>query len=114
MFALPLFLPLFIYLGNYATTADLEGSMRTLGREAGRGFVLSENDDIAYDVAEEIFAKGARILGYEELIENRELTLSIQCENSPCISPKNEITLNVFSKKLNRTITTVVYTSAWS
>jgi Flp pilus assembly protein TadG len=56
--ALPLFIPLFIFLNQYAISSDTQSSLRTLSREMARGFVTSENDQVAERVTFEIFSKG--------------------------------------------------------
>ena len=112
--ALPLFIPLFIYLNQYAVTSDLQSSMRTLGREMARGFVTSENDLVAERVTHEIFLRGGEVLGLEDELSTGDLTFYYQCKSQPCISPSNEIVITVKSKSTNTTISTVEYVSAWS
>jgi Flp pilus assembly protein TadG len=62
--AIPLFIPLFIFMNSFASLSDGQDSLRTLAREAARGFVTSSNDEIAYGVAHEIVTQGALVLGY--------------------------------------------------
>lgn len=112
--ALPLFLPLFIYLNQYATTSDAQGALRTLGREMARGFVTSENDDVATRVAFEIFSKGAEVLGFSEEVSSGSLTYNFDCKSSPCISPNNEIVITLKSEKSGALISTVEYVSPWA
>ena len=45
--ALPLFIPIFIYLSHYASISDQESVLRTLAREISRAVVTSENDAIS-------------------------------------------------------------------
>lgn len=112
--ALPLFIPLFIFLNQYAISSDSQSSLRTLGREMARGFVTSENDEVAQRVTFEIFSKGAALLGLEEELASGSLTYFYQCKNQPCISPNNEIVITVKSARSNTSIATVEYVSAWS
>lgn len=114
MLALPLFIPLFIYLNQYAITSDAQGSLRTLGREMARGFVTSENDKVAERVTFEIFSKGAEILGFSDELSTGSLTFSYQCKIYPCISPDNEIVITLRSKKSGTSISTVEYVSPWA
>ena len=72
--ALPLFIPLFIYLNQYASTSDAQASLRTLSREMARGFVTSENDEVANRVTFEIFSRGAEVLGLSDEITSGSLT----------------------------------------
>lgn len=112
--ALPLFLPLFIYLNQYATTSDAQGALRTLGREMARGFVTSENDDVATRVTFEIFSKGAEVLGFSKEVSSGSLTYKFDCKSSPCISPNNEIVITLKSEKSGALISTVEYVSPWA
>lgn len=112
--ALPLFIPLFIFLNQYGISSDNQSSLRVLGREMARGFVTSENDEIAQRVTFEIFSKAAVVLGFEEELSNGSLTYSYQCQNQPCISPNNEVVITVRSSSTDTSISTVEYVSAWS
>lgn len=112
--ALPLFIPLFLFLNQYSISSDTESALRTLSREMARGFVTSENDDVAQRVAREIFIRGASVLGLEEELAKRELTYYLTCRSQPCISPNNEIVITVKSQATQTSISTVEYVSAWS
>lgn len=112
--ALPLFIPLFIYLNQYAATSDAQSSLRTLSREMARGFVTSENDQVASRVTFEIFSKGADVLGFSDELASGSLSYSFECKNSPCISPNNEIVITLRSAKSDTSISTVEFVSPWS
>jgi hypothetical protein len=112
--ALPLFIPLFIYLNHYATSSDVQASLRTLSREMARGFVTSENDAVADRVTFEIFSKGAEVLGFSEELASGSLTYSYECKSSPCISPNNEIVITLRSSNSQTSISTIEYVSPWA
>jgi hypothetical protein len=112
--ALPLFIPLFIFLNQYAQTSDSQGSLRSLSREMARAFVTSENDKVARNVAYEVFVKGANILGYGEELNSGDLNYFIKCSSSPCIAPRNEVLVTVMDKSSGVEISTVEYVSAWA
>jgi hypothetical protein len=112
--ALPLFIPLFIYLNLYAHSSDSQSSMRTLGREMARAFVTSENDAVAEKVAAEVFVKGSEVLGYRNGVESGEITYRIECEQTPCISPRNQIRISLLDKKVGIEVTAVEYVSPWA
>jgi len=112
--ALPLFLPLFLFLNQYSVKSDLEGSLRTLGREMARAVVSSENDRIADDVANEIFFKGGRALGLSEEISSGEITYQLMCRSSPCISPDNEIQVLISTPQLTHSISAIEFVSPWA
>jgi hypothetical protein len=112
--ALPLFIPLFIFLNQYAILSDTQSSLRTLSREMARGFVTSENDEVAERVTFEIYSKAAVVLGFEDELANGNLSYSFRCKNQPCISPNNEIVVTVNLSSSNTSISTVEHVSAWS
>jgi len=89
--ALPLFIPIFIYLQQFAALSSGEEVARILARESVRAFVASDNDLQAHDVSEKVFRIGAMKLGLTpEQIGGSELKIS--CKTWPCISPNNSVT----------------------
>jgi len=112
--ALPLFIPLSIFLNQYSLQSDTESSLRTLSREMARAFVTSENDLIAERVTFEVFSKGAEILGFGENFTSGDLTYSFSCKERPCISPNNEIVITVKSEKAGRRMSASEYVSPWA
>lgn len=112
--ALPLFIPIFIYLNHYGEISDSESSLRTLAREMSRAVVTSENDDVAERVAAEVFIKGGAVLGLEREILSGNIQYFLQCSDRPCIGPNNQIEVKIISKSLNRMISAVEYVSPWA
>lgn len=112
--ALPLFIPLFIFIGQYSIQSDLEGNLRTLSREMARGIVTSENDSIAEDVAYEIFIKGGEVLGYGDQISSGSIKFRVLCRENPCISPNNEVTVTISSSELKNRVSAVEFVSPWA
>lgn len=112
--ALPLFIPLFLFLNSYALQSDLGGNLRTLSREMARGVVISESDIMARRVATEIFHKGGEALGLSKKIEDGSIQFSLICRNSPCISPNNEIQIVIASSELEKVVTSIEYVSPWA
>lgn len=112
--AIPLFIPLFIYLAHYSTQSDLEASMRTLAREMARAVVTSENNEVAENVAQEVFIKAGSVLGLQKDIDSGELSYEVICRDSDCISPDNEIQIILHSPKLEYSVRVVEYVSPWA
>ena len=115
--AIPLFIPLFIFINSFATMSDSQDSLRTLAREAARGFVTSANDEIAYGVAHEIVTKGAQILGYGDAIQKGEIEMHIECSKRPCISPNASV--RVFMTRTDKShpkikVSAIEYVSPWA
>ena len=114
LLALPLFIPLFLYLNQYSLHSDTEASLRTLGREMSRAFVTSENDEMAERVTYEVFVKGGNVLGFGNDLASNDLTYTFNCKKRPCISPNNTIEITLHSRKSGRSISTLEYVSPWA
>ncbi|QLL22799.1 hypothetical protein DLE03_00030 [Actinobacteria bacterium IMCC25003] len=115
--AIPLFIPLFIFMNNFASMSDGQDSLRTLAREAARGFVTSSNDEIAYGVAHEIVTNGALILGYEEAIKGGDLQMKIECSARPCISPNASVRIVLTRVERNQSdirVSAIEFVSPWA
>ena len=117
LLAIPLFIPLFLYMNNFARMSDSQDSLRTLAREAARGFVTSSSDDIAYGVAHEIVTQGADILGYKESLDKGQIQLQIDCSARPCISPNARILITLSQSVDSRPdikVSAIGYVSPWA
>jgi hypothetical protein len=115
--AIPLFIPLFIYINSFASMTDGHDSLRTLAREASRGFVTSSNDEIAFGVAHEIMTRGAILLGYQAALEAGEIEMSIDCSAQPCISPNTGIRITLTRTQANLPeikVSAIEYVSPWA
>ena len=115
--AIPLFIPLLLFMNNFASMSDGQDSLRTLAREAARGFVTSSNDEIAYGVAHEIVTNGALILGYEEAIKGGDLQMKIECSARPCISPNASVRIvltRVERDRFDIRVSAIEYVSPWA
>jgi hypothetical protein len=94
LLALPLFIPIIIFMSSFADLSDKELIARTIARESLRGFVLSHGDISAYSTAHKIATEGAKILGLDS-DEISSMAIDIRCEKWPCITPRNRISLTV-------------------
>ena len=115
--AIPLFIPLFLYMNTFASMSDGQDALRTLAREAARGFVTSSNDQIAYGVAHQIVTQGAQVLGYEKALQNGDIQLHIGCSTRPCISPNTSITVSITRSERERPdikVSAIAYVSPWA
>ena len=104
--ALPLFVPVIIFLSTFASSSNDEFIVRTLARESVRAYILSNNDLSATINARKAMNIGARELGLDpERI--RDLKLAIDCAGIFCISPDNKVeaTITLRSKDGKRTST---------
>jgi Flp pilus assembly protein TadG len=115
--AIPLFIPLFIFINSFASATDGQDALRTLAREAVRGFVTSSNDEIAYGVAHEIVTKGAGVLGYSDAVKNGAIEMHIVCSERPCISPNSGIRITVTLREKGSSAisaSAIGYVSPWA
>jgi len=109
--AIPLFIPLFIFIGHFANATDSQDSLRTLARESVRAFVSSSNDQIAYYVAKQIIVKGGEVLGQENI------GVQISCSASPCISPDARVIVRLTSRDSDDSsfeVAAIEYVSPWA
>ena len=97
--ALPLFVPVIIFLAQFATSSNDEFIVRALARETVRAYILSSNDLVATYNAQKTMEIGARELGLDPK-RLGDLGLAIDCAGIFCISPENkvEVTITLQSK----------------
>jgi Flp pilus assembly protein TadG len=94
LLAIPLFIPIILFMGSFADVSDKESIARTLARESVRGFVLSRGDISANSTALHIATEGAMALGLDSN-EISSMKVDIRCEAWPCITPRNRISLTI-------------------
>ena len=97
--ALPLFVPVIIFLSQFATLSNDEFVVRTLARETVRAYILSANDLSATINARNTMNTGARELGLDP-DRVKDLKLTVDCAGIFCIAPENkvEVTITLRSK----------------
>jgi hypothetical protein len=92
--AIPLFIPIFIYLASFASLSGNEAIVRTLAREALRAYVVSENDHSGREVSAQALAVIADHLGLTDG-EIRTLSARYECSENPCLSANGRIRLTI-------------------
>ena len=103
--AIPLFIPIFIYLASFASLSGNEAIIRTLAREALRAYVASENDHAGREVSAQALVVIADHLGLTE-DEIRTLSTRYECSENPCLSANGRIrlTISYIDSRSHRTI----------
>jgi hypothetical protein len=105
LLAIPLFLPILLFLNHFSTLSNSELVARTLVRESLRAYVTAPNNEVAPSRAWQVLTVGGRAEG---LAENQisAMDISYQCSTTPCISPNGRIraTLKMPLPKENRTV----------
>jgi Flp pilus assembly protein TadG len=92
--AIPLFIPVFIYLNSFASVSGNESVVRTLAREGVRAYVASDNDYAGRATSQQAVQLIAKHLG----LTNREMdSLSVRydCSRLPCLSANSRIRLTI-------------------
>lgn len=103
--AIPLFIPIFIYLASFASLSGNEAIVRTLAREALRAYVASENDHAGREVSAQALAVISDHLGLTDG-EIRTLSARYECSENPCLSANGRIriTISYIDSRSHRTI----------
>jgi len=92
--AIPLFLPIFIYLNHFSSVSANEEIARSMAREVLRVYVLSEDDSTARDLS----GKATNLLAQQWLLTDLEiasLRTRLECSLSPCLSSNGRIKLTI-------------------
>ena len=92
--AIPLFIPIFIYLNHFASVSVNEEIVRSMAREVLRVYVISEGDSAARDLS----GKATQLLAQQwQLSESETASLRTQldCTHSPCLSANGRIKLTI-------------------
>jgi hypothetical protein len=92
--AIPLFIPIFIYLNSFSSVSANEEIARSMAREVLRVYVISESDG----AGQELSAKAAQLLGRQWNLSESELSslrTSMDCSHFPCLTANGRIKLSL-------------------
>ena len=92
--ALPLFVPVIIFLSQFAALSNDEFIVRTLARESVRAYILSANDLSATLNARNTVNTGARELGLKE-DRIKDLSFTVDCAGLLCVTPENKVEITI-------------------
>jgi len=88
--AIPLFLPIVIYLSAIYQHSTIQSDLGELSRQAARAYVTSPSADFESARMEAVLATfEAKILQPQGVVNIP--TLSITCENTPCLTPSSRV-----------------------
>ena len=114
--AIPLFLPILIFLNNFSQLSSSEILARNLVRESLRAYVTSDNRLFANFRAEETLRIAARESGLTQ-DQISSFDLSFTCSQSPCLSSGGRIqaTLRMRLGRQSREVSAqgIEYISPW-
>jgi Flp pilus assembly protein TadG len=92
--AIPLFIPVFIYLNHFSSVSGNEEIARAMAREVLRVYVISENDS----AAQELSTKASFLLAKQWNLSDSErssIRNSLECSANPCLTANGKIRLTV-------------------
>ena len=92
--AIPLFIPIFIYLNSFSSMSANEQIARSMAREVLRVYVISENEG----AAQEISGRAAQLLARQWQLSDTEvasLRTSMDCSHFPCLTANGRIRLTL-------------------
>ena len=92
--AIPLFIPIFIYLNSFSSVSANEQIARSMAREVLRVYVISENDA----AAQEISGRAAQLLARQWKLSDTEvasLRTTMDCSHFPCLTANARIKLTL-------------------
>jgi len=92
--AIPLFIPIFIYLNHFSSVSANEEIARSMAREILRVYVISENDDAARDLS----GKATQLLARQWHLTDSEvasLRTRMDCSRLPCLTADGRIKLTI-------------------
>jgi hypothetical protein len=92
--AIPLFIPIFIYLNSFASVSGNEAVIRVLAREGVRAYVASDNDYAGIAVSGQAISLIAKNLGLSTK-EIDSLVVNYECSRLPCLSANSRIKLTI-------------------
>lgn len=94
LLALPLFIPILIFLGQFSTVSSNEMVLQTLSRESLRSFVESNNDSSGEVLVRQVIEVGGRNLGLSEK-EIDAIHIEMMCSKSPCHLPNGRVRITL-------------------
>lgn len=92
--AIPLFIPIFIYLNAFSSLSSNETIARSMAREVLRVYVISENEGAARDLSGKAVQLLARQWGLSD-VEQESLRTQMDCSHLPCLSANGRIKLTL-------------------
>jgi Flp pilus assembly protein TadG len=116
--ALPLFIPIFIFLGQFSVVSSHEMVLQTLARESLRSYIESSNDHTGEALIREVIQIGGKNLGLSHQ-EIAAIDVEMKCSKSPCHQPNGRVRITLTmdpSVSHGRTIEAAAqeYFSPWS
>ena len=112
MIVVPLFIPLALYLNSVQSSAQGLSDLHNAARQVARAFITSPSESLAPVRANEVLAL------YQNQIlpthgEKSILSMSVQCEAVPCLTPDAKVTIEITESPSGRTARATQVVDAW-
>ena len=112
MVALPLYIPLALYLGAVNGSAQGSLEIENIARQVARAFTTSPSEELTLRRANEVLAVYQNQIlpthGSHEL-----LNLSVLCEAQPCLTPDAKVRITITSQPSGRSASATQVVDAW-
>jgi Flp pilus assembly protein TadG len=92
--AIPLFIPVLIYINSFASISANEVTVRTLAREGIRAYAASDSDFVGRATSKQAIQLIAQKLGLSSE-EINSLEAKYECSRTPCLSANSRIRLTI-------------------
>ena len=92
--ALPLFIPIFIFIGQFSSVSSHEMVMQTLARESVRSYIESSNDESGEALIRQMIEVGGKQLGLSQS-EVDAIQVELKCSKSPCHQPNGRVRITL-------------------
>jgi Flp pilus assembly protein TadG len=118
LLALPLFIPIFIFLGQFSTLTSHEMVIQILARESLRSYIESSSDESGDALIRQVIEVGGRNLGLSQE-EVTAIDIEMKCSKNPCHLPNGRVRITLTmdpSVNHGRTVQAAAqeYFSPWS
>lgn len=114
--AVPLFLPIIIYLTQFAEVSDAQTRARSLVREVVRTYASSESMGEAQENSILVLHYGAQRVGFTSQ-EIAGMTINFSCSSSPCLTPggrvRGDLEINATQSHRRVRVSAQEYVSPW-
>jgi hypothetical protein len=103
--AIPLFIPVLIYLNSFASVSGNDAVIRVMAREGVRAYAASDSDYSGRIVSEQAIDLIAQHLGLTPN-EIETINVNFECSRLPCLSANSRIrlTISFIDSRSHRTI----------
>lgn len=92
--AIPLFIPIFIYLNHFSSVSVNEEIARSMAREVLRVYVISEDESAAHNLS----GQAIQLLARQWKLSDSEIAsmqTHMDCSHAPCLSANGRIKLTI-------------------